>query len=64
MNKLAPIKNCSGECNVALNGCRGITNKSQEISFFPAGDHKAAMDRRESMRNTRHKTQIIGIVIT
>ena len=32
-----------------------ITNKSQEGSPFPAGDQKAAMSRRESMRNTRHK---------
>ena len=32
-----------------------ITNKSKEASPFPAGDHKAAMNRRESMRNTRHK---------
>ena len=32
-----------------------ITNKSQEVSPFPAGDHKAAMNRRESMRNTRHE---------
>ena len=32
-----------------------ITNKSQEVSPFPAGDHKAAMNGRESMRNTRHK---------
>ena len=32
-----------------------IINKSQEVSPFPAGDHKAAMDRRESMRNTRRK---------
>ena len=32
-----------------------ITNKSQEVSPFPAGDHKAAMNRRESMRNTRYK---------
>ena len=32
-----------------------ITNKSQEVSPFPAGAHKAAMNRRESMRNTRHK---------
>ena len=26
-----------------------ITKKSQEVSPFPAGDHKAAMNRRESM---------------
>ena len=32
-----------------------ITNKSQEVRHFPAGDHKAAMKRRESMSNTRHK---------
>ena len=32
-----------------------ITNKSQEVSPFPAGDHKAAMNRRKTMRNTRHK---------
>ena len=27
-------------------------NKSQEVSLFQAGDHKAAMNRRESMTNT------------
>ena len=32
-----------------------ITNKSQEVSPFQAGFHKAAMNRRESMRNTRHE---------
>ena len=34
-----------------------ITNKSQEVSPFPSGDHKAAMNtyRRESMTNTRHE---------
>ena len=32
-----------------------ITNKSQEVSLFPAGDQKAAMNRRQSMTNTRHK---------
>ena len=32
-----------------------ITNKSQENSPFQAGDHKAAMNRRESMSYTRHK---------
>ena len=31
------------------------TNKSQEVSPFPSGDHKAAMNRRKSMANTRHK---------
>ena len=32
-----------------------ITNNSQEVSPFRAGDHKAAMNRRKSMRNTRRK---------
>ena len=32
-----------------------ITNKSQEVSPFPSDDHKTAMNRRESMANTRHK---------
>ena len=32
-----------------------ITSKSQEVSRFPAGDHKAAMNRCECMRNTRRK---------
>ena len=37
-----------------------ITNKSQEASPFPAGDHKAAKNRRKSMKNTRHtQTQMI-----
>ena len=30
-----------------------ITNKSQEVSPFPAGEHEIAMKRRESMKNTR-----------
>ena len=32
-----------------------ITNKSPEVSPYPAGDHKAAMNRRESMKNTINK---------
>ena len=34
-----------------------IPNKSQEVSPFPSGDHKAAMNRRESMPNTWHTTK-------
>ena len=32
-----------------------ITNESQEVSPNPVGDHEAAMDRRKSILNTRHK---------
>ena len=31
-----------------------IINKSLEVSPFPSGDHKAAMNRPESMTNTRN----------
>ena len=38
------------------------TNKSQEVTPFPAGGYKAAMNRRESMTNTRqnNKTNMSG----
>ena len=29
--------------------------ESQEVSHFPAGDHKAAMNRQGSMTDTKHK---------
>ena len=29
-----------------------LTCKSQEVSHFPAGEHKTVMKRRESMKNT------------
>ena len=32
-----------------------ITNENQEVSPFPVGDHQAAMNRRKSLTNTRHK---------
>ena len=31
------------------------TQESQEASPFPTGDHKAAMNRQESMTNAKHK---------
>ena len=39
---------------VCMYVCMYFTNKSQEVSPFPSGDHKAAMNRRESTTNTRH----------
>ena len=32
------------------------TNESQEVSPFPAGDHKAHINRR-TQRHTKHKTE-------
>ena len=34
-----------------------ITNESQEVSTFPAGDHKATINRHEQKYNTRQKLQ-------
>ena len=33
-----------------------ITNKSQEVNPFPAGDHKAHINRR-AQRHSKHKTE-------
>ena len=38
-----------------------ITNKSQEISSFPAGDHKALINRPARMHN-KNKTKIILMI--
>ena len=34
-----------------------ITNESQELSPFPAGDHKASISRR-ARKHIKHKTEI------
>ena len=34
---------------------QNITNASQEVSPFPVSDHKASMNRRKNMTNTRQK---------
>ena len=33
----------------------------QEVSLFPAGDHKAAMFRQESMTDTKYNTLISNV---
>ena len=40
-----------GKYKISIN----ITNKSQEVSPYPSVDHKAAINRRESMTNARYK---------
>ena len=35
----------------------GFTNESQEVSPFPAGDHKASINRRARKQN-KNKTEI------
>ena len=35
------------------------TQEHQKVSPFPAGDHKAAMNRQESMTNTKQITKMI-----
>ena len=39
-----------------------LTNKSQEVGHSPAGDHKAAMNRRESMTDTRHTLEDLNVL--
>ena len=38
-----------------INARKHHTQESQEVSPFPADDNKAAMNRQESMTNTKHK---------
>ena len=40
---------------VSLNWTDFFIQESQEASLFPAGDHKAAMNREESMTNINNK---------
>ena len=39
------------DCNTRIHH----SQKRQEASPFPAGSHKAAMDRQDSMKDTKHK---------
>ena len=39
---------------IFFNSPRKHHKKSPDVSLFPSGDHKAAMNIRESMINTRH----------
>ena len=32
-----------------------LKHHTQEVNPFPAGDHKATMNRQENMTNTKHK---------
>ena len=38
-----------------------LIQESQEVSPFPAGDHKAATNRQDSMTDTKHKYLTNGI---
>ena len=40
-----------------LNTIKHNIQESQEASPFPAGNHKAAMNRQESMTNTKHNNK-------
>ena len=42
---------CESDCYTRKHHIR----KRQEASPFPAGSHKAAMDRQDSMKDTKHK---------
>ena len=46
-------KNTNGK---VTNSQLDTTNESQDVSPFPAGDHKAHINRR-AQRNSKHKTE-------
>ena len=48
-----PTKDTNGK---VTNSQLYTTNKSQEVSPFPAGDHKAHVNRR-AQRHSKHKTE-------
>ena len=55
-NQYNQVPHLSQACKLESNKTTmNITNKSQEVSPFPSDEHKAAMNRRESMTNTRLK---------
>ena len=58
VRKTARIRNRLEGNKITIN----ITNKSQEVSLFPSGDHKAAMNRRESDTDDPQKKYRFGTV--
>ena len=44
-------------CDSDENTIKHNIQESQEVSPFPAGDHKTAMNRQENKTNTKHKKQ-------
>ena len=48
-----PIQDTNGK---VTNSQLDATNESQEVSPFPAGDHKAQINRR-TQRHSKHKTE-------
>ena len=51
----APLLNQDTAWESGKNTINPQIQESQEVSQFPAGDHKAAMNRQESITNTKHK---------
>ena len=64
VNKGAQIRNRYNQVPLLTQGTNGkvansqldSTNESQEVSPFPAGDHKAHINRR-AQRHSKHKTE-------
>ena len=55
-NRYNQAPHLSQNTKLESNKITTITNKSQDVSPSPSGNHKAATNRRESMTNTRQKT--------
>ena len=64
VSKKAKVRNQYNQIPHLTQGITWVSDKnirknpiqeSQDVSPFPAGDHKTAMNREESMTNTKHK---------
>ena len=56
-NRYNPVPHLTQDTNGKVtNSQLDTTNESQEVSPFPAGDHKAHINRR-SQRHSKHKTE-------
>ena len=57
MNRYKQVPHLTQDTNGKVtNSQLDTTNESQEISPFPAGDHKAHINRR-AQRHSKHKTE-------
>ena len=57
MNQYNQVPHLTQDTNAkVINSQLDTTNESQEVSPFPAGDHKAQINRRTQSHN-KHKTE-------
>ena len=55
-NRYNQVPHLTQDTNGKVTNSQNTTNESQEVSPFPAGDHKAQIERR-AQRHSKHKTE-------